>query len=344
MDELYDISTGILHLQERQRVKLFIRSDPFNRFFSCLVYIPRDRYNTHIRESVQSILMDELRGSSVEHIVQFSESILARVHIVIRTEQKKKIKFNFAKIEKQIVSAVRSWQDILGESLIDRFGEEKGLSLFNKYGNCFSAAYREDVSAQDAASDITQLENLEKTEDSLRICLYNPATPSESNLGLKLYRREAPIPLYDALPMLRNMGLRVVSERPYRIKLNDESTIWIQDFEMMHRLSEALDVEEVNDIFEDAFAIIWRREMDNDGFNRLIIGARLTACQTILIRAFCKYLLQVGVPFSQTYMERVLSENASLTRLLVELFEFRFDPKLERKKRDRQARLCIAKN
>ena len=343
LDELYEISTGILHLQERQRVKLFIRSDPFNRFFSCLVYIPRDRYNTGIRESVQTILMDELRGSSVEHTIQLSESILARVHIVVRSEQKKKIKFNNAKIEERIISVVHSWQDNLRESLIDKFGEERALSLFNKYSDSFSAAYREDVSALDAASDITQLEDLGKDEDSLRICFYHPATQSESNLGLKLYHRERPIPLYDALPMLRNMGLRVISERPYHVKLNDGTNLWIQDFEMIHRLSEALDLEEVNDIFEDAFAKIWRREMDNDGFNRLIIGARLSSRQTILIRAFCKYLLQVGVPFSQTYMERVLSENASLTRLLVELFEFRFDPTLESKKRNRQARRCMQK-
>ncbi len=343
LDELFDISTGILHLQERQRVKLFIRSDPFNRFFSCLVYIPRDRYNTQIRERVQAILMNELSGSSVEHTIQLSESILARVHIVVRTELHEKIKFDTAKIEEKIISTVRSWQDVLRESLIDKFGEEKGLSLFHKYSDSFSAAYQEDVSALEAASDIIHLEYLGEVEDNLRICLYHPVNDSESNLGLKLYRREGPIPLYDALPILRNMGLRVISERPYRVKSNEKSNLWIQDFVLIHRLSQALDIAAVNDHFEDAFAKIWRREMDNDGFNRLIIGAHLSSRQTTLIRAFSKYLLQIGVPFSQTYMEKVLTENASLTSLLVDLFELRFDPALESKKRDRRVRLSIQK-
>jgi len=343
LDELFAVSTGILHLQERQRVKLFIRSDPFNRFFSCLVYIPRDRYNTQIRERVQKILMHELSGSSVEHTIQLSESILARVHIVVRTEQNEKIKFNTGKIEEKIISTVRSWQDILRESLINKFGEEKGLSLYHKYSECFSAAYREDVSALEAASDIIHLEYLGEVKDNLRICLYHPTNDSESNLGLKLYRREGPIPLYDALPILRNMGLRVISEQPYRVKLNEKTNLWIQDFVLIHRLSQALDAEAVNDHFEDAFDKIWRREMDNDGFNRLIISAKLSARQTILIRAFCKYLLQVGVPFSQTYMEKVISDNASLSSLLVNIFELRFDPALESKKRDRLVRLSRQK-
>lgn len=343
LDELYDISTEILHLQDRQRVKVFIRSDSFNRFFSCLVFIPRDHYNTQIRESVQNILMHEFHGSSLEHTVRISESVLARVHIIVRTELGKKIKVNVTNIEKKISAALRSWEDFLRESLIDTQGEEKGLELLKRYRDCFSAAYREDISPPVAVSDIAELDVLGNREDSLRLSLYEQVSHPESNLGLKLYRRGGPIPLFDALPILRQMGLRVISERPYRVKIEGEKNIWIQDFEMIHHLPNSLDLTEVNKIFEEAFVQTWRRNVDIDGFNRLVLSARLTSRETMLIRAYCKYLLQVGVPFSQTYMERVLSDNASIARLLIDLFEIRFSPSYSKKKRERDTHTVTQK-
>ncbi len=343
LNELYDISISILHLQERQRVKLIIRHDPFGRFFSCLVYIPRDHYNTQIRERVQEILMEDLQGCSLQHAIRLSDSVLARVHIIVRTELRKKIKINVSEIEEKITATVRSWKDTLHQSLIENYGEEKGLSFFRKYGNSFSAAYREDIAPSVAFLDVAELVALGESEDSLHLSLYEEVSHPESNLGLKLYRRGGPIPLFDALPILRHMGLRVISERPYRVNIKSEKNVWIQDFEMIHRLSDTLTLAEVNKIFEDAFVQAWRRTMDIDGFNRLVLSARLTSRQTTLIRSYCKYLVQVGVPFSQTYMERVLSENASLARLLIDFFEIRFSPAHNEKRRNRDMRLVINK-
>ena len=43
-------------LQERQRIAVFVSREPFGRFVSCLVLIPRDRFNTQVRNRIQKVL------------------------------------------------------------------------------------------------------------------------------------------------------------------------------------------------------------------------------------------------------------------------------------------------
>ncbi len=124
--------------------------------------------------------------------------------------------------------------------------------------------------------------------------------------------------------MMENMGLRVISEHPYRIEL-DGQVSYIQDFEV-ESTNINLDVATLDQNFEDAFAQVWRGNAENDGFNRLILAAGMSWRQVAMLRAYSKYLQQVGVPFSQAYVEQTLARYPLLARLLVELFEARFDP------------------
>ncbi len=236
-DELFDTAMGVLQLQERQRVKLFMRRDSFGRFFSCLIYVPRDRYNTQIRERIQDILKGALHGKSLESSVQLSESALARVHIIVRTTPWRFPKFNRREIERQLVSAVRSWQDELREVLVDRFGEERGLQLHTRYAGFFPTAYQDDVTARAAAFDVAQIDEL-VNDESLRMSLYRPASNPKGLLRFKLFHREQPIPISDALPMLENMGLKVISERPYEMELGDASITLRPMFSSMGSASE----------------------------------------------------------------------------------------------------------
>ncbi|HET7307283.1 MAG TPA: NAD-glutamate dehydrogenase [Gammaproteobacteria bacterium] len=340
VDELYEIATGVLALQERQRVKLFIRRDAFGRFYSCLVYVPRDRYNTRVRMRIQDVLREHLHGKDVESAVQLSESRLARLHIIVRTTPWQFPKFEQTDIEDQIRLAVRSWEDQLHDALVAKFGEARGVKLFNRYGDYFHASYQEDVKPKAAVYDIEQIDDL-TDDESLRMSLYRPTFNPKSLLRFKLFRREQPISISTALPMLENLGMNVISERPYEMELADGSMIWIQDFEMIYARRADIDPKEVKGIFQDAFARIWSGEAENDGFNKLVLGAELTWRETTLLRAYCKYLLQTGAPFSQAYMEQTLAANADIAKLMIELFDIRFDPAGVARNRDKRAQECL---
>ncbi len=335
VEELSRITNGILNLQERQAVRLFVRRDAFRRFFSCLVYVPRDRYNTQVRERIQLILTAALNGFQVESEVQMSESKLARVHFIVRTDPENPPRVRLAALEKSISAAVRTWQDGLHDYLIERFGEEQGLILFRGYGHVFPAAYVEDVTVREATFDIERLAAVEASPDQLRMSLYRPQSFPEQRVRFKTFHADTPLPISDVLPTLENLGLRVISERPYRVVLDSGKEIWVQDFEMLHQQKKLVPAE-VNEAFQQAFENAWSGVTENDGFNGLILGAGLSWRQVSLLRTYCRYILQTGLPFSQAYMERVLSEYPDIARLLVDKFEAGFNPEIADKQRKRQ--------
>jgi glutamate dehydrogenase len=323
-EELYRTASGVLGLQERVRSKLFLRRDRYGRFFSVLAYIPRDRFNTDVRLRIERMLRRALHGEYVDASVVLGESPLAQLHLIIRPKSGEAIEVDAAELETRLVQIVRNWQDELRDELVSRHGEEHGLKLANRYGRALPAGYIEEVTPAVAASDAELLSALAGPED-LRLSLQRWRRGNESSLRLKLYRYNDDIPLSDALPMMENMGLRVISEHPYRVELDDQ-VAYIQDFEV-EGVGEELDVESVGANFESAFTQIWRGTAENDGFNRLVLAAGLTWRQVAMLRGYCKYLLQVGVPFSQSYVETTFARYPLLVRLLVELFEARFDPR-----------------
>src|SRR4249919_1597843 len=319
--ELYDTATGILGLQERVRSKLFLRRDRYGRFYSVLVYVPRDRHDTQMRHRIESMLKDALQGEYVDSTVHIGESALAQLHLIVRPRAGAKPVVDEAELESRLAQIVRDWQDELAEQLTQRHGEEQGLKLTARYGRALPAGYIEQVSPQVAATDVEHLSALSGADD-LRLSLYR--SRRDGGLRFKFYRLHDDIPLSDALPMMENMGLRVISEHPYRIESNGD-VAYIQDFEVEATQGE-IDIDRLDENFEDAFARIWRGEAENDGFNRLVMLAGLSWRQVAMLRGYSKYLLQIGVPFSQAYVEATFTRYPLLVRLLVELFEARFDP------------------
>ena len=322
-EELFRTATGILGLQERVRSRLFLRRDRFGRFFSALVYIPRERMSTDIRLRIEDMLRRALHGERVDSAVVLGESPLAQVHLLVRPKSGEAIHVDSAAIEAELAGIVRNWTDELREQLIGRHGEAAGLAMARAFGRALPAGYIENVSAEVAAADVEHLSALTGPDD-LRLSLCR-AHEGEGGLRLKLYRQNDDIPLSDALPMMENMGLRVISEHPYRIEAGG-APVYIQDFEVEAMGSER-DVATTDGVFEEAFAKIWHGAAENDGLNRLILAAGLSWRQVAMLRGYLKYLLQVGVPFSQAYVETTLACYPLLARLLVELFEARFHPR-----------------
>ena len=325
-EELFEISMGILHLQERQRVRLFVRRDTYGRFFSCLVFVPRERYNTQIRQRMQDILQSALGGANVEFNVRLSESVLARLHFIIYTRPGEVPDYDADEIEERLVEATRSWTDDLYEALIESFGEERGVELFRKYREAFPPGYRDGFLPRTAVADIRRLEELESEED-IGMSLYHPIEEPANFLGFKLFRLGDQISLSGILPLLEDTGVDVVDERPHMIEPAGSPSAWIYDFGLwVHEAKGELQTSEVKDIFQEAFARAWRGQTENDGFNRLVLRAGLTWRQITVLRAYSKYLRQTQTTFSQNYMEDALAANPHIARLLVEIFEVRFDP------------------
>ncbi|MDG6348253.1 NAD-glutamate dehydrogenase [Luteimonas sp. 8-5] len=328
-EELLRTATGILGLQERVRSKLFLRRDRYGRVWSALVYIPRDRFNTDVRHRIERMLKRSLGGDSVDTTVQLGESPLAQLHMIIRPKSGEAAEVDVAELEEKLAGIVRNWQDDLREELVAAEGEERGLKLANRYGRALPTGYIEQVTPAIAARDVQCLASLADAGD-LRVNLYR-SRRGEGGLRLKFYRLDHDIPLSDALPMMENMGLRVITEHPFRIELpgsDGETVAWIQDFEVEAARPD-LDITTLEADFEEAFAQLWRGQAENDGFNRLILGASLTWRQVSVLRAYGKYLQQVGVPFSQSYVEETFNRYPLLARLVVAQFEAKFDPAAE---------------
>ena len=320
-EELTRTGLGILSLQERVRPRLFLRRDRYGRFYSALVYIPRDRFNTEIRQRIEALLMRELKGERLDTTIQIGESPLAQLHLIIRPRSGEKVQVEHGALEAELTRIVRNWHDELREKLLAQHGEEQGLRLLQRFGKALPAGYVESVTPELAASDLLQAASLSGDDKDLRLSLYRSG---EGELRFKLFRLGREIALSDALPMLENLGLRINTEHPYEIETEDGRVV-IQDFEVVP-LAGQVNVEAVRSRFEDAFAAVWRGDAENDGFNRLVVAAGLSWRQVAMLRGYCKYQLQTGVTFSQAYMEETLARYPLIARLLVELFEARFEP------------------
>ena len=318
--ELTHTCMGILSLQERVRTRLFLRRDRHGRFYSALVYIPRDRFSTEIRERIEALLMRELNGERLDTNIQIGESPLAQLHLIVRPKRGSSAYGDSAALESELAQIVRNWHDELRDQLVREHGDEHGNRLFNRFGRALPAGYIESVTPELAASDLLQAASL-AGENDLRLSLYRSA---DEQLRFKLFRLGKEIALSDALPMLENLGVRINSEHPYELDLEDGRVV-IQDFEV-EQLSGKVDVASARVRFEQAFGAVWRGDAESDGFNRLVLAAGLDWRQVAVLRGYCKYLQQTGVTFSQVYMEETLARYPLIARLLIELFEARFEP------------------
>jgi glutamate dehydrogenase len=326
--ELVRTTRGIVNLYERRRVRLFARRDPYQRFFSCMLYVPRDRYNTQVRELIERILLEELSGVDHESQVQISESALARLHILVRTDPARSVVADAERIEQRISASMRTWADNLTDELHARLPADAAGQLAARFGDAFPVAYEEDVAPADAIRDLQKLAALDASPTALGMELRR-GDPASGALHLRLYRRGEPIAMSDILPLLENFDLRILNERPYRVEPTDGSTLWIQDLEVRHAGGRTLDPELDGRRFEQAFFAVHHGQAESDGFNRLILAAGLEWRQALILRAVCRYLLQTGIPFSQRYMEEVLARNPSIASRLAWTLESRFDPELK---------------
>lgn len=326
-DELLDIGMGVLYIKERAIIRVFIRRDPYGRFFSCFVYTPRDIYTTKLRLKFQDILAEHLssQADQIRFSTWFSDSVSARTHFIVPTEKAEAVDFDIKAMEADMREAARSWDDHLRDALSAECGDDESKRLATKYANAFPSGYRDETFAHIAVNDIRHIESLNDA-NALSMQLYRPQEEADGALRFKLYRLNQPMPLSDVLPALENMGLTVIGETPHHIERSDGGVCWIMDFSLQFQGNAQLQPENVKGIFQEAFAAVWRNQAENDGFNRLVLGAGLSWREVSVLRAYAKYFWQIGFTFSQSSIEQTLAAYPQIARQLVQWFNARFEP------------------
>ena len=336
-EHLAEVAMGVLQMQERDMTKLFIRKDAFDRYYSCMVFVRRERYNTQLRRESQDILRQAIGSEgSVEFTTYFSESPLARTHYIVRTNDQD-LEINVKDIENNLIEAARTWDDKLSTALTKKFGGVQGKELAAKYVKAFSRGYKEEVLPSTATVDISFLEKL-SDDNKLEMVFYRSQESVDKNdVRLSLYHKDEPIFLSDVLPILENFGLRVIGETPYSVATENGAN-WVMDFTMMLTTGDNSDFKKTQTLFQEAFANVWADRIENDGFNRLILGAKLSGREASVIRAYAKYMRQIGVTFSQAYIESTFDRYPEIAGKLVDLFVLKFKPGKNNEKKYEKAK------
>ncbi len=340
-EQLKSVINGILDCHELRQLKVFLRPDSYDRFITVLVYVSRDNFNTELRLKMQQILLSELSGNSIDFNVQLSENPMAQLQFTVHCHHANKQHIDVERLEALIHEAMLSWSDHLQQALKEAFGEATGNRMAQCYLLAFPAAYREDVSPRQAVADIQRLESI-KNSSQISTSLYRPVT-DHYRWHFRVLGKGPLLALSDVLPILEKMGVRVRSARPYSISPCNLERAWVLDFSIEPDSHEnALSINSnsqesktncsnledthLREQFHEVFIRTWKGEMENDGFNGLVVSAGLNWEQVVLVRALSRYLLQLQVPFSQSYMQKVLNSNPSVVREIVNLFSVRFYP------------------
>jgi glutamate dehydrogenase len=325
-DHLLDNILSILELMEKPNVGFYIRRDRYDRFYSCLIYVPKDKFDTALRKKIQAILEKALGGKVTEYYTQITDSPLSRLHLLIQPIYGI-AKYDIDDLRSKIAEATNQWGDELESALNSHFGERRGEELLHRYEGAFPKDYVATHSGKNAAFDI---ENVEAaiTSQKIEVEFYE----DENRLHLKSFNPGAPMPLSDTLPILENLGLRVIAEKPYQVKLNSyPNGIRIRDFQVEPTNGKKINLEEVKDNFEVALQKVVSGEIENDPLNKLVIYAKMNWRDVALVRAYTRYMRQAGLKLGLPFFMEALTSQAKLSSLLVELFHEYFDPKLKKR-------------
>ncbi len=334
-DTLFAFATAIMQLDERPRVRVLSRRDRFDRFVSVLVFVPRERYDSHIRALIGDYLAKAYKGRVSAFYPFFPEGRLVRVHFIIGRSGGATPDVVRTELEKAIGDIVRSWDDALSDALAAAHAPEKARSLFERYRGAFSAGYHEAYPPSTAVDDIKVIEGL-STERPLGVDFHRRADEGGA-AGLKVWSFNRPLPLSERVPVLENMGFRVVDERTYHIAPDgaDKPGTWFHDMLLARADGGAIDLGEAKSRLETAFLMVMRGAAESDGYNALTLAAGLMWRDVALIRTISRFLRQIRVPYSQDYMWATLRKHSGIAAEIVRHFHARFDPRPDIKPENR---------
>ena len=324
---LLEFATIISTLPDRPQIRVLPRIDPYDNYVSILLYLPRDRYTSQLREKIAQYLAKIYKGHLSAYYPHFPEGELVRVHFIIGRREGKTPVISRDILEKEIGDFTKNF----GDCLMD---EAEDPALIANYRNSFSPAYQTNNSYKEALKDIDVLRRL---EDSERIAVRFIATDlsddlnnnqSDNNIqySLRVYHNKTPIPLSDRVPMLENFGFYVIDERSYEVRPLDGIKRFIHDMIIEPINAKTINIEKTAPIVESALINVWDGRAENDGFNELSLLAALSWDNVAILRAMGRYLKQLGVAFSQRYMWNTLCAHKDIAVKLIDLFYASYQP------------------
>ena len=325
-DELLAMAMGILHLSDRPRVKLFERRDPFDRFASVLLFVPRDRYDSDLRKRAGELLTEAYGGRISAYYPSFNDTPLARVHFIIGFTPGQHRRPDLRQVEAEIAEAARTWEDRFDAAVRGSGRDPDAVApTVTRYRDAFPAGYRDRFDAAEALADVAEFEAF-GVGQTVRARAYRTAADGPLHFRFKLYRKGEPAPLADVLPILESMGLKAMAEAGFQVSPDGQESIWVHDFEIEDPRGGNLVFAEIRDVFEDTVVAVWTGRTENDGFNRLVMELAIPWRDAALVRALGRYRQQSGLDPSQRVQEQALSNHPGVTRLILDLFRIKFDP------------------
>ena len=338
---LYGLSMTLLNQQERRKTRAHIHRNICGHFYICLVYVPRDLFNSHLRAQIQDYLLQKLNASQVTFNVYFSESILTRIHYVAYLDDdgiRAQSKIDPLEIERDIQELARDWYDNLQAAAIKKMGANKGSELTARFRGAFPVSYQEEHDCHEALEDINILNQLDSGSITTRVRKAHSGATQ-----IKLYSAGHSISLSNVLPQMENAGMHVKGERPYHVENSEQGLdYWINDFEIEGKSVKDIDLERAH-LLEDLFFKTWIGENENDGFNELTLLSGLDWRQVSLLRAYFRYLKQIRLRYSENYVIDALKNNPSLSNALCQYFDARFNPAHKTHKAGKERRAIVKK-
>ena len=335
-DTLYNFSLAILQLDERPRVRVLARRDRFDRFVSVLVYVPRERYDSQIRAKIGAYLANAFIGRVSAFYPYFpDEGPLVRVHFIIGRSGGPTPDIEGATLEREVEGIIRTWSDGLSEALALANPPDKERELFARYRDAFSEGFHEAYAPVIAAVDIRVVEGL-SDQRPLGVDFHHRLEEDQRSVGLKVWSFARPLPLSERVPVLENMGFRVVDERTYHIEPQGRAGVWLHDMFLTRADGGMIDLDAGGAQLETAFLMVMRGVAENDGYNALTLHGGLAWRDVALIRTLSRFLRQIRVPYSQDYMWATLVKHAGIASSIVDLFHARFDPRAQSGRSEKQ--------
>ena len=336
-DELARTLSAVLEAVPNRQIRVFLRPEPAGEIVSALVYLPRDRYTTRLRKTLQQLLLDELGGGQLEYTARVSESALAQLHVVMRVPARDCRALGSLAVgtpgqialQDKLVEAARGWDELLREVAVGDAGDLDEIAF---YAATLPDSYKDVRSPAEAYVDIAIVESLDDGDFYVR--LYRPsddAAFSGQDWRFAFYLCGRAATLTEILPVLHSLGVNVLDERPLGIERQDGRRCFVYEFGLSLADGMTVDEQNVADVehrFTEAFSQIWRGDAAVDNFNELIFRCGLTWHEVAMLRAYASYLRQCGSSYSTTHVAAVLGNNTVVTKSLVELFRASFDPQV----------------
>jgi glutamate dehydrogenase len=328
-DTLYRFALAILQLDERPRVRVLPRRDRFGRFVSVLVFVPRDRYGSEVRKTIGDRLAQAYGGDVTAFHPFFPEGPMVRVHFIIMLRDPAPPEPSQAALEEIVRGLVRTWNDRLAGALLAAYQPARARALIERYCDAFSEGYREAYAPSTALDDIRIIEGL-SAERPLGVDFHQRLAHEGGGIGLKVWSFNRPIPLSERVPVLENMGFRVVDEQTYHITpaAAEAGDVWFHDMLLARANEDPVDLDEAELRLEALFLVVMGGVAESDGYNALVLSAGLMWREIALVRAVSRFLRQLRVPYSQSYMGATLVKHGAIAAEIVRLFHARFDPRL----------------